>query len=304
MQVLSHGPVPEPAVQKAFLKLFHFPDCFFRRIRPDHIQQFVDIHIRQRCRDRAKLSSSDPCPPGKISPELIQVQIVISGKIPLNFTVPRRIVLIILHELPLSDEVHALVLERAVPVLIELHHLEDAGRDRTGFIIPEDMRLRSDPPLLFLLLTKAALIIIAAHSFKRKQCVSENFSAGTRTLLFFLLLQHDCITARSADPYCLIEQFEHDLRFRPVIEDDSGPLFSPHPECVSHVRLFDFCQDLPSALDITSAELVSRLIVPLAHHKSDPLPCLRIGQNRETAEIIPLLLLADMIFFFGVGRKL
>ena len=178
MQVLSHGPVPDPAVQESFLKLSHFPDGFFRRLRPDHVEQFVDIHIRQRHCDRMKLSPSDSCPPGKISPQLIYIQIMIGGKIPLHFTVPGRVVLIVLHELPLTDEVPAFVLERTASVFIELHHLEDAGRDRTGLIIQADMRLRPGLFVLFLSLAKAALVIIAAHSFQREQCVSENFPAG------------------------------------------------------------------------------------------------------------------------------
>ena len=128
-QDLAHGRIPDTAVEVAGLKFLHFAQALFRRGYADPVQQLVEIHIRQRGRDPMEFSFPDLCPPGKIAPQLVQIQIVIGRKVAPELAGPGSIVLIVLHELALPVEIPALILKRTAPVLIELHHLQDFRRD-------------------------------------------------------------------------------------------------------------------------------------------------------------------------------
>ena len=214
-QVLPHGGVSDARIQVAGLKFLHFAEALHGRLRPNSVKQLINIHVGEGRRDPAEVPSAHQRSPGKISPELVQVQIMIGRKIAHEFTAPGRVVLVILHELTLPAEVPALVLKRTAPVLIELHHLENAGRDlagqrahillsvgkqariseRRGHISPaaarQPVRALRRLPALFrrfqaLLLSLPALflfchpapVIIAAHGFQIEQSILVCFAAG------------------------------------------------------------------------------------------------------------------------------
>ena len=301
VQVVAHDFVPVPCVQITCLKFLHFPKAFFRRCRSDHIEQLINIHISHRCRDRIELSLSHPRSPGKKSPQLVQIQIMIGGKIAPEFIVPGRVVLIVLHKFSLAVEIPALVLKRIDPVFVELHHLKDPGRDLIASGVPDLQRPvclchpekihqslpRCFPALLFFSLLYSALIVVAAHRFQGKERVMVGlpgfsgvrcpaFSGIRRTARF---LQNNGVPTGPDLADRRIEQPEYDLRVRPVIKNNADPLAPFHAESIRQIWRIDLPQDLLPALDITSADLCPGLIIPLLHQKSDPLVCFGVGQD-------------------------
>ena len=318
-QVLPHGRISDAGVQIAGFKLFHKAKAVLGGSYSDPAQKFIDIHIGQRCGDPVIFPFPDAAPPGEIPPEQIQVQVVVCRKVSLEFSSPGHIVFIIFHKAALPQKIPAFVLKGAVPEFIELHHLKNARRDlRSGTAPCGALRcctlcrsIRAGVPSCRSLrrIIGWSFSVIASKCLEREQCIMVFPAARIGSAVRIVsavrsgsLLQYNCISLLPG-AHSSVEQCEHSLRIRAVVDPDTDPLGPLHPKCSGKIRRFGLCKALPAAFDITSLEFCPGLIIPLAHQKSDPLVSARIGQNREARKCSPFVLLLHVILFFSVCRQ-
>ena len=129
VQILPHGRIADTALEKAFLKVLHLLQAFLRRAASDPAEQFIQVEVGKRSRNRAVRSLPDTGAPGEIAPQLPDVKVVVGREVLSDLPGPGRVVLIVRHEPALTEEVPALSQVGAVAMLIQLHHLTDALRD-------------------------------------------------------------------------------------------------------------------------------------------------------------------------------
>ena len=134
---LQHPPVKifpdtrisDSGIQITGFKIPHFPERIFRRGGADFVQQFIEIKEGKGSGRRRILSFSKVCAPGKISPKLTKIKIMIGGKIVKILPRPRSIIFILFHELSLPVKTLTFLPEGPVPVFVETEHLADRFRN-------------------------------------------------------------------------------------------------------------------------------------------------------------------------------
>ena len=174
VEILTHGRIADAGIQIAGLESLHLIKALLWRLGTDSVEQLVEVHISQRSCDPAVLASSHKRPPGKVSAQKMQIQIMIGREVARELAVPGGVVLIVLHELALTVEVAAFHLEGTGTVLIELHHFKDLARNvrigpsdplslDAGRLIAVELYFAAaiDKPVLFKCTTSAASMVRA-----------------------------------------------------------------------------------------------------------------------------------------------
>ena len=311
-QISAHPFIPITGVQKSSFKFLQLCKGVGRTSSPDPAEELVHIEIRQRNGDRMIMSLSNLRAPGKIPPKQPDIQIMIRRKILMKASVPRCIILIVLHELPLPVKIPAFVLIGITAIFIEVHHFKDPVRH-----IPEDrlplrhipgdrLPLRHIPEDALCLLPVQRMLFSAWLLFRppafcpqRKRCIMIDPLIGGRRFL-----QDDRIASALLRSNRQVQKMTHHFLpcFLPKAYAD--PLLPLHPERSGNVRFPEESDCLHSTLDIALLNLDSQIKVPLAHQKSDPLPRRGLRENRKPGEFRPLMLLMHPILFFGVSCQL
>ena len=141
-QISAHSLIPETGVQEPLFELLHFLQTFLRRSHTDPAQQFIQIDISKGYAYRLIISFAKPGPPGKVSAQLPDSQIVIHRKIMAEGSLPGGVILILFHKSGLPDKDPALPVQGIVSVFKQLQHLMDLLRKRRLRILPGGPEIR------------------------------------------------------------------------------------------------------------------------------------------------------------------
>ena len=127
-EVASHALVTDLRVEVLRLELLHLPEALLHGGRPDAVQQLIKIDVGERRGYGAVDAFAHLRTPREIAPQLPDVQVVVGREVAAEHPLPRRVVLIVLHELALPVEVPAFQLEGIVAVLVHPDHFVDPRR--------------------------------------------------------------------------------------------------------------------------------------------------------------------------------
>ncbi len=302
-QVQVHLLIPVSRIQKAGFKGFQLFQRILWRIRTDAIEQFIEIQIRQRRIGVLEYPVADFRPPGEVSPQLADIQVMIGGKPLPDPAVPGQMVRGVLHEPPLPDEVSRRMPRFVVIVVIQVHHVDVLLRQ--GVCRPEETVSNSCPSPGWCLSGSSIRgrnrCRVAAFPVPEIQwhVLKHTFLRGLRCRI----LQHDGFRRRIPQPDGLVKQAQNHTPVCLVRKPDADPVGPLHAEWPGQPLRRALRENDMAAFQVADFLHFPRIRIPLAHKQRHPLPGLWMTEDRKTGKLCPLVIFPDSVFVQGIHRQ-
>ena len=120
--VFAHRVVAEARVNEPAHKLPHFRERLLRRGCSDSVQQLVNVNVRRGNRYFFENALPRLCAPRKIAAQPVVVQVVVRRIVAEKLSIPREIILVVLHESSLSEEIFYLPAVGGISVDVKSPH--------------------------------------------------------------------------------------------------------------------------------------------------------------------------------------